>query len=103
MKSTDIPASVRRLVQDRDLGACRGCGKSEMLQIHHIHYRSQERNNHTLENLISLCYKCHRLAHSKPDIMRPALLEVIDKPWLTVLAYLRQQGLPLGGLYGGTL
>lgn len=101
MKATDIPDSSRRAVRDRD-PACRMCGRSDVpLELHHIVYRSQSRNQHGPENLIALCGPslgfagCHRIAHARPGLIRPVLLYVLDRPWLTGLAYLRMQGKPL--------
>ena len=103
MKATDIPARVRRDVHERDRGCCRLCGKAGPVEQHHIIYRSQARNLHTPENLIELCFPHHRLAHTRPVLIRPALQAEVDKPWLTGLAWLRQQGHDLRGLGKGTL
>lgn len=109
MKATDIPDSSRRAVRDRD-PACRLCGRSGVvLELHHIVYRSQARNWHDPENLIALCGPsvgfagCHRIAHTHPKVVRPALQHVLERPWLTGLAWLRQQGVDVSALARGTL
>ncbi len=46
----------------RDKYTCQGCGCSGPMQIHHIHYRSQGGTDQ-IENLITLCPKCHNKVH----------------------------------------
>lgn len=102
-KSTDIPPATRKLVAERDGFKCRMCGRPGPIEMHHIVYRSQERNNHEPENLICLCYPHHRLAHSKPNLIRPVLQQLVEKPWNTGLSILRKQGVDLASLRQGTL
>jgi len=104
VKSTDIPQSSRSAVRDRDGQRCRLCGQFyEHPEVHHIAFRSQERNNHDPSNLISLCYRCHRIAHTYASLVRPALQGVLAQPWLTGFQWLRQHGHDIAGLARGTL
>jgi len=41
---------------------CQHCGSKEEVHPHHIVFQSQGGDDR-LENLISLCFKCHRKAH----------------------------------------
>ena len=58
---TNIPKAIRQQIKERDKGVCQLCNKkSGNLEMHHIDWSG---NNHTLENLKSLCSKCHRAIH----------------------------------------
>jgi 5-methylcytosine-specific restriction endonuclease McrA len=47
----------------RDEWKCRYCGNRERLHPHHIKFKSQGRKD-SLDNLITLCYNCHRKVHN---------------------------------------
>lgn len=103
-KATDIPPASRRAVRERDGSMCRSCGRwNDALHLHHLVHRSQERNNHAPDNLITLCYRCHKVAHAHPATMRPALQEVLTLPGTTALQWLRWQGQDLSVLGRGLL
>lgn len=55
-----IHPKTRAAVLERDNYRCRKCGNEELesLTIHHVVYRSHG-GNHAIENLITLCAKCH--------------------------------------------
>jgi hypothetical protein len=59
-----IPSSVRRAVLERDGHRCRaaGCRSSRFLSVHHVVPREAGGSN-DVENLITLCSGCHRVAH----------------------------------------
>jgi 5-methylcytosine-specific restriction endonuclease McrA len=99
-QATDIPESIRRQVHERDAGCCRCCGIwAGSPHLHHIVYRSHERNRHTLENLVSLCWRCHKIAHAHPNEVRPALQAVIELgPGTTAAQWLRWHGVDLQAL-----
>jgi len=46
------------------VGAVSFCGSSEDLQVHHQQFRSKFGNDE-LNNLISLCARCHRQQHGR--------------------------------------
>jgi len=50
----------------RDGWKCRKCGKDSRLLIHHIDGSGEASAvpNHDLENLMTLCYGCHKAAHN---------------------------------------
>lgn len=77
-KKKDIPDDVRRIVLALDRNSCRGCGLSSNsgLHIHHVKYRSNG-GQHTQENLITLCFKCHELVHSNKNKYQPLLFKII--------------------------
>lgn len=54
-------------IKDRDKWTCQGCGeKRKRWGIHlHVHHKDENKFNNSPENLISLCSKCHAIAHSK--------------------------------------
>lgn len=70
-----IPYDTRLLIKERDAGRCRwmGCRGS---QIHHIEYKSEGGSNEP-HNLILLCDKHHKLAHSNKNYYQPLLRGVI--------------------------
>lgn len=61
-------------VRERDLWRCRACGLADLLEAHHIVFRSQGGPD-TLENLITLCKHCHMAAH-RYEITREELHEL---------------------------
>lgn len=69
----NIPNATRQMVYQRDGYRCALCDDRRGLQIHHVVKRSQGGTN--LEhNLITLCWKCHAVAHGTampeyPDYM----------------------------------
>lgn len=76
MKSVDIPEKMRSKIYKRDMMMCQLCGSRCNLHIHHILYRSQLRNGHFEWNLILLCERCHRIAHSDKNKWQPRLLSL---------------------------
>lgn len=62
MISANIDNTLRRQIYRRDCYACAICDDSRHLQIHHVVHRSQGGPNSEM-NLITLCPKCHALAH----------------------------------------
>jgi len=59
-----IPPKTRRRVLARDRHRCQapGCGSRHFLEVHHVLPRPEGGTN-KLENLVTLCSSCHRLAH----------------------------------------
>lgn len=68
-----ISADIRRAVQVESGHTCaiKGCTEHTYLEIHHI---DENRENNTLENLVLLCDKHHKMAHANV-IDRKALRE----------------------------
>ena len=60
------PESYRMLCQsvlERDHWRCQSCGSTVGLEVHHMSPRGQLGDD-TEENLITLCWSCHRTLHS---------------------------------------
>lgn len=73
IKDKEIAIKVKK----RD-GVCIYClNKSRDLQAHHIISRAQGGSD-ILENLISLCWKCHRLYHDG-HISKEKLIEKVNR------------------------
>jgi 5-methylcytosine-specific restriction endonuclease McrA len=53
---------LHRRVLERDGWRCQFCGSRTELQVHHIQSRAQLGAD-SVENLITLCSKCHRAIH----------------------------------------
>lgn len=68
-----LPGNTRDRVRRRDQSRCRWCGNDDMLQIHHVRYRS-ETGPDVQENLITLCFADHKRAHSNKKKYQPILL-----------------------------
>jgi hypothetical protein len=62
-KSRTIPPAIRRALQRRD-GGCRfpGCTGSHFVDAHHIHHWA-DGGETSMENLVLLCSRHHRLVH----------------------------------------
>ncbi|PYU19637.1 MAG: hypothetical protein DMG32_24045 [Acidobacteria bacterium] len=55
---------LHRSVLQRDGWRCQSCGSRTALEVHHITPRSKLGDD-VEENLITLCWECHRQIHSK--------------------------------------
>lgn len=67
--------NISQLVYIRDQWKCRRCHNRDGIHAHHVTYRSKGGKD-TLNNLITLCWKCHRLHHDgKLDII---VVNVLD-------------------------
>jgi len=53
---------LRQSVLERDGWRCQACGSMNNLEVHHIQFRSQQGRD-TEENLIILCWQCHKQTH----------------------------------------
>jgi len=56
-------ARLRDQVLRRDAWRCQWCGSLHGLEVHHLEHRSQGGRD-LQENLICLCHRCHKSAHS---------------------------------------
>jgi 5-methylcytosine-specific restriction endonuclease McrA len=70
----EIPLEVRRAVLARDSYRCRRCGEQDTgkLHLHHVTYRSQG-GDHNPDNLVTVCFGCHRLIHDKKVTVKRVL------------------------------
>ena len=59
-------ASVRREALDRDGWRCTKCGKASTMEVHHIVEVWRGGAPYDLDNLASLCTKCHIEIHARP-------------------------------------
>lgn len=66
-KSNRLDENIRRAVILRDGCRCRECGKSNtVLEVHHIKPR-RFHGSDTLDNLITLCRKCHQKTEGREE------------------------------------
>ncbi len=56
--------ALHRSVLERDGWRCQSCGSRAGLEVHHITPRSNLGQD-VEDNLITLCWECHRRIHSK--------------------------------------
>lgn len=54
---------AREAARRRDGNACRGCGGTQGLQVHHITPISEGGERYALDNLVTLCRSCHEAQH----------------------------------------
>ena len=73
-----IPNGTRRLVYKRDGYQCTMCSDTRGLQIHHVVKRSLGGSDFP-DNLITLCWKCHAVAHG---MIFPDYPDYIDAGWM---------------------
>ena len=73
-----IPNDVRKMVYRRDGYQCAMCSDVRGLQIHHAVKRSLGGSDFP-ENLITLCWKCHAVAHGMRFDDYP---DYIDEKWM---------------------
>lgn len=57
--------SVRKKILDRDNHRCQMCGSENLLHVHHVTYIHHFSEMDHLEDLITLCKKCHKEVHRK--------------------------------------
>ena len=62
MLSANISNETRKAVYRRDHWRCALCDSERGIQVHHVIRRSQGGTNYP-HNLITLCWKCHAVAH----------------------------------------
>lgn len=85
MISANISNEVRKRVYRRDCYHCALCDDGRRLQAHHVVLRSQGGPD-TEMNLITLCPRCHALAHGtdvdglglRPDDVEQACVEYLS-------------------------
>ncbi len=80
MITAKIPNNVRKAVYRRDGYRCALCDSTAGLQVHHCIHRSEGGSNQ-MQNLITLCWKCHAVAHgtSLPEYPEYVNQEFIDQ------------------------
>ena len=57
-----IPHEIKLFVYERDRWACRSCNGVTDITPHHIIFRSEKRLHH-VDNLVTVCFDCHRAIH----------------------------------------
>ena len=77
MISANLTNAQRKEVYRRDGYRCAICDDNRHLQIHHYVHRSLGGND-TPHNLITLCQRCHALAHGTRFPELPKWLEQTD-------------------------
>lgn len=77
-KSNRLDENIRRAVILRDGCKCKECGKSNCrLEVHHIKPRRLNGSN-TLDNLITLCKKCHQNTEGKEELFMDKYFSLLD-------------------------
>ncbi len=96
-ESLEIPDAVRKIIDERDKGHCRVCGKflGQGRAIHHILYGGVGRRRvHIPEEMVTVCWmwpgNCHDRLHADKATWVPFLLAVVQHPGLTAMALRRR-------------
>ena len=108
-KSNRLDENIRKAVILRDGNKCMECGKFDTkLEVHHIKPKRLYGSN-TLDNLITLCGKCHKETVNKEELYMEHFFEMINTSNDKYLNYashvmigkqwLREQLLRLGDLH----
>lgn len=66
----DSAAAPQRQALERDGYTCQLCGSHRDLHVHHVRYRSRGGGD-GLENLLTLCHRCHAWIHAREIDVRP--------------------------------
>ncbi len=68
-----VPPRLRRLVLARDGYRCQAdrCGRTQHLQVHH-RTPAGEGGPTVLDNLVTLCSRCHRSLHEREELLKAA-------------------------------
>lgn len=61
---TDYWKQVREVIKERDGHKCVQCQSIEILQVHHLTYDHHGNEMNHLEDLVTLCFKCHQEKHA---------------------------------------
>ena len=65
-----LDAITSRKVRDRDGNRCRRCGRMDRVYHHHLMTKTRMATRWQEANGVTLCYFCHRWAHSAPEEFR---------------------------------
>jgi 5-methylcytosine-specific restriction endonuclease McrA len=69
-RTRSLPAHAKVKIRSRDGDACRFCGITRNLHVHHIDYLSQGGSSEP-HNLVTLCGEHHALVHSDKRTYQP--------------------------------
>ena len=77
-KSNRLDGNIRKAVILRDGYKCKECGKTNaVLEVHHIKPRRLNGSN-TLDNLITLCSKCHQKTEGKEELYMQHYFDMLN-------------------------
>lgn len=60
---SDYWIQVRKRVLARDGFRCQSCDSKKTLHVHHLTYKNHGQEHEHLEDLVTLCARCHEQAH----------------------------------------
>jgi hypothetical protein len=77
---TGLPPALKQAVFSRDNWRCRWCGATNAwaYDVHHIQYR-RGYSYDVIENLITLCRKCHDFVHDSYEIPKPEAQDILGR------------------------
>lgn len=65
-----IDAIISKKVRERDLNRCLKCGRQDRVFHHHIFTKTRMTTRWDLRNAVTVCFHCHRWAHSAGEEFR---------------------------------
>ena len=78
-RAEQVNSDTYDFVYNRDKGRCVICGSNNLIALHHIVYRSQDKSKiNDVDNCCMLCLQCHNKVHSNKTIYLPLLLTYIQ-------------------------
>lgn len=61
---------ARRAALERDHSTCRRCDRTDLpVRQLHVHHLNGNRDDHRLENLLTVCNSCHQLLHPRTTVL----------------------------------
>lgn len=78
MISANLTNAIRKSIYRRDGFRCAICDSTRGLQIHHIIHRSQGGAAANPHNLITLCWRCHAIAHGTRFADCPDYMDAVE-------------------------
>ncbi len=63
--------ALKLKARERDNHICQDCGKAPGLFFGQVHHIDKNRDNNVLENLVTLCTKCHGERHTGEERIKP--------------------------------
>jgi HNH endonuclease len=85
--SVSLPKTISSAMYERDNWHCRHCNRNSQLHPHHVVFKSAGGSDE-LNNLLTLCAKCHRDVHEG----RLAIWVETKTPTNLVVRFVKQEG-----------
>ncbi len=85
-------SKLKREARDRDNHSCQDCGDQRFGPPLYVHHIDKNRDNNVLENLVTLCSKCHGVRHTGEERIKP--VQICDNTTLIQVDHTGRVTLP---------